>query len=324
MENFKIEKYIKEQSEYSMLPDWKERLKENPIDLIEEKKENTFEELKEKYSGKVAVLDLYIKDIEKRGQRDGNILRFGDVLSIDHHAPIKEFSKNISSTNLAIEWVKNYGPLDQNYSVVINHADCDSVLSSLIIKGILPPDERFSEAAIAADHTGEENKIADLLQALEDRRDLEFSARNLKLLLEGRELELEAQKLLEKIYANRKKARDIVENGEMLVLGGINYVQLDKKIESSYLYSMLPDAQLIVVFSPLEKDPARWEAKIRLGSAAPTGMTLDDLEINDIDPNFGYRWNAGSNRRPGGTSLIINEYVEKLNGKLQKYLENRR
>jgi hypothetical protein len=305
-------------------PDWEEKLKENPIYLVREKKENTLEELKEKYSGKIAVLDLYIKDIEKRGQWDGNVLRFADIVGIDHHASIKEFSKNISSTNLAIEWVKKRGVLDKDYSIVINHTDCDSVLSSLIVRGILSPDDIFGEAAIAADHTGKENEIADLLQALEDSRNLEFSTRNLQLLLEGKDLELEAKKLLEKININRKKAREIVEKGEMLDLGGISYVQLSTKVESSYFPALLPDAQVVLVYCPLEKKQDHMEAKIRLGLAAPAGMTLDDLEINDIDPNFGYRWNAGSNRRAGGTQLNIEEYARLLNEKLQKYLDNKK
>lgn len=98
-------------------PDWEEKLKENPIELIKEKKDNTLEEIQEKYSGKVAVLDLYLRDIETRGQWDGGILRSGDIINIDHHAPVKEFSKFISSTNLAIEWVKKNSPLEKDYPV---------------------------------------------------------------------------------------------------------------------------------------------------------------------------------------------------------------
>lgn len=310
-------------SENLMAPDWEEKLKENPIDLIEEKKADTVEEIKERYSGKVAVLDLYINDIEKRGRWDSNVWRLGDIINIDHHAPIKEFSKNISSTNLAIEWVKKRGILDKDYSVIVNHTDCDSVLASLVVRGILSPDERFGESAIAADHTGEENEIADLLQALEDKRDLEFSTRNLQLLLEGKDPEPEAQKLLEKININRKKAREIVEKGEMIDLGGISYVQLSTKVESSYFPALLPDAQVILVYCPFEKKQDHMEAKIRLGLAVPTGLTLSELEINDIDPNFGYRWNAGSDRRAGGTQLNIEEYARRLNEKLQNFLNKK-
>ncbi len=157
-------------------------MKENPITLMEEKKVITEDELRKDYSGKIAALDFYIEGIDRRGYLDGGILHLYDILNIDHHAPLKEFTKHISSTNLAIAWVKKNGVLNKNYTVVLNHTDCDSVLSSFIIRGIFPPHEIFGEAAIAADHTGEENKIADLLQALQYKRDLEFSVRNLKLL----------------------------------------------------------------------------------------------------------------------------------------------
>lgn len=51
--------------------------------------------------------------------------------------------------------------------LIIDHLDRDSILSSGILLGRLPPDPRLSEAAITADHTGAENDIADLLQGLD-------------------------------------------------------------------------------------------------------------------------------------------------------------
>lgn len=55
-------------------------------------------------------------------------------------------------------YVKEEGIASPADCVVINHTDCDSVLSSAIIRGILPPEKRFGDAAIAADHTGEKMK----------------------------------------------------------------------------------------------------------------------------------------------------------------------
>jgi len=323
MKEYKSENFAREQPESLMSSDWEEKLKESPIDLIEEKQAVTIEELKENYSGRAAVIDAYVKDIEEKGKWDGDALRINDIINIDHHAPLEKFERNISSVNLAIEWVKKNGTLEKNYPVVINHMDCDSVLAALIIRGILPPDEKFAAAAVAADHTGEENEIADLLQALEDKRDLDFSARNLKLLLDGKDLEAEAKELLEKRHADREKAKDVVEEGRITKLGGVSYTVLDKKVESAFFPALITDAQVILVFSPHEKNPDRWEAKIRLGMAAPRGLTLHKLEINDFDPNFGSRWNAGSDRRAGGTDLNVQEYAEYLNEKLQKFLEDK-
>ncbi len=299
-------------------------MKENPITLMEERRVITEDELRKNYSGKIAALDFYIKGIEEKGHWDGDVLCLDGILNIDHHAPVEEFVKYVSSTNLAIAWVKKNGILDKNYTVVLNHTDCDSLLSSFVIRGIFSPYERFGEAAIAADHTGEENEIADLLQALQYKRDLEFSVRNLKLLLEGKDLEAEAQKLLEKTFIDRKKAREIVEGGGMINLGGIIYAQLDKKVESSYFPALIPNAHVILLFSPHEKNIGNWEAKIRLGMAAPSGLTLSKLEIEDFDPSFGYRWNAGGNNRGSGTSLSVKEYAQRLNVKLQKFLASKK
>jgi len=52
--------------------------------------------------------------------------------------------------------------------------------------------------------------------------------------------------------------------------------------------------------------------KIRLGQAAPAGLMLDKRKIQVFDPNYGGRWNAGSNGRGGGTSLDPRTYVLKL------------
>lgn len=270
------------------------------------------------------MLDLYIKDIEERGRWEENVLGTDNIINIDHYASVEEFEKNISSTNLAIEWVKKNGALGKDYRVVVNHMDCDSVLSSLVIRGILPPDEKFGEAAIAADHTGEENEIADFLQALEDKRDLEFSARNLKLLLDKKELDPEAQKLLAKKHTERIMAREAVESGEFDFLGGVAYAQFDKKMDLAFFPALLPDAQVILLFCPHKMNANAMEAKIRLGMAAPAGLTLSKLNIENIDPNFGYRWNAGSNRRAGGSDLKIDDYAKRLNEKLEAYMKGKK
>jgi len=71
----------------------------------------------------------------------------------------------------------------------------------------LPPEEKFTKAAISADHTGKKNEIADLLMALDKERDLEYSLTNLKLLLEGKDLDEKAKQLLEKRFKERKKLK---------------------------------------------------------------------------------------------------------------------
>jgi hypothetical protein len=84
---------------------------------------------------------------------------------------------------LAIQHVTNVGV--PTCAVVINHTDCDSVLSSGTASGHLEPLKEYGVAAIAADHTGEENDIADLLQALDERRDLCLAFTSLDRIMEG-------------------------------------------------------------------------------------------------------------------------------------------
>lgn len=79
--------------------------------------------------------------------------------------------------------VHEHGPASRADIVVIDHSDCDSILCAWLVSGRLEPDDRFGAAAIAADHTGAADPIADLLQAIEYRRDLELSFRSLNTLL---------------------------------------------------------------------------------------------------------------------------------------------
>ena len=293
-----------------------EKFRENPVELIEESQSIDPEQLRENYQGKVVVCDAYVNGIEK-ANFDSKNLTFSDenIFSIDHHAPTEEFEKNISSTNIAIEFVKKNGPIVDS-TTVINHTDCDSILSSLIMKGVLPPDERFGEAAISADHTGEENEIADLLQSLQYERDIEFSLKNLQLLLKDEPLEPKAQELFQGRIDEREKIKEIVANKNFKEINGIVYTEFDKKIDPTLLISQIPEAKIILNFSPLQKDPDLLEVRIRRGSSAPDGLSLNRLNITDFDPNWGCRWNAGSNKRGGGTKLSSEEYVKRLNNKL--------
>src|SRR3989344_4629255 len=56
--------------------------------------------------------------------------------------------------------------------IFINHTDTDGLITTAILLGKIPPNEIFLNAVLAADHTGEENFIADTLQSLETTGDL--------------------------------------------------------------------------------------------------------------------------------------------------------
>ncbi len=256
-----------------------------------------------------------------RGDEESYGLKYKNILNIDHHAPIKRFELPVSSATLAVDYVHQFGIWDKGL-VAVNHTDCDSALSSAIMRGILPPDQKFSDAAIAADHTGEENKIADLLQALTDKRDLDFSLRNLELMMAGKEIDVEAKALLEKRLTERKHAREFVENGAFRFVGSVAYAESGTKFDGAFLPALLPDAAVIVLASPLrDKEgkhmPGINEVKLRLGKNVAEGVTLHGLGLAETPINFAGRWNAGNNKRRGGTTLSANECAEVVEAKLK-------
>jgi hypothetical protein len=97
-------------------------------------------------------------------------------------------ARSVSSANLALAHIAAHGRASRDATVVVTHADCDSVLSAGLMAGVLEPRATYGEAALAADHTGEANDIADLLQALDARRDLALSFESLRALEAGESL----------------------------------------------------------------------------------------------------------------------------------------
>lgn len=284
----------------------------NQIYLIDEKNCYAVQDIEQLFPDqKVMVVDFAISGIEKYSFVNG-LYSVGLISNCDHHIPMRQFERVVSSTNLAIDYVNSYGILSEETTVVINHIDCDSCLASLILKGILPADDKFGLAAIAADHTGEANPIADLLNSLQKFRNLEFSVSNLFALLANEELSEKVIAEIEIRENDRKKAEEMVRNAELNFLDGVYYGTLEKKIDGAFLPALLPDAKVILVFNPLSADPTKLEVKARLGFSAPEGVHLNNLGIHEFDSAYGGRWNAGSNKRGGGTNLSPLEYVEEV------------
>jgi hypothetical protein len=121
-------------------------------------------------ASEVFACDFAVKGAETWTETPGGF-RNGRILNIDHHAPVARMYCPISSTNLAVAHVHALGIARPDDLVVIDHTDCDSILSAGIGSGRLDPLDSLASAAIAADHTGAENRVADLLQAIEYRRD---------------------------------------------------------------------------------------------------------------------------------------------------------
>lgn len=268
--------------------------------------------------GNIFACDLYISGAETFSPETWGY-RQGRLFNIDHHAPVSHMSRHISSANLAIAYVEANGPARAGDCVVLNHTDCDSVLSGAIVAGDLPTAPELGAAAIAADHTGQEDPIADLLQAVDELRDYEFSLRNLRLLLRGAALESVACKALQARESARKFAASLVDRGKFGQVGGLAFTVMENDVDGEFFLPMLPAAVAILIITP-RHEPGRWNAKIRLGNAAPEGLSLHHLNIGEFDPDFGGRWNAGSNKRGVGTSISPEAYAAEVSARLQSLL----
>ncbi len=277
------------------------------VELIDEKSFYTPYGLKRRFNySKLCTCDFYIRGTEKGDVAPYGAICYEDILNIDHHAPLDWMCRHISSTTIAIDYVKKYGPLPEDCKVLINHTDCDAILSMLIMTGVLEPEDMYNEAAIAADHTGDENDIADLLQAMQKEKDISFSIRNLDALLNGRAIDDEALRLLDKRKDERKKIKKLVDDGKFSYQDSITYIKLDEKIESGLIPKYVPDAKVIIMARPMPEGSAKeWSIHLRLGNEAGE-IRLDMLNL----PDFGCRWNAGSTKRYGGTDVSPEKFLE--------------
>jgi hypothetical protein len=260
--------------------------------------------------GRLLACDFYIAGAENWNEKAWGYEN-GRLVNIDHHADTPAMRRYVSSANLALKYVHENGVAKENETVVINHTDCDSVLSAAIVRGDVEADVRFGEAAIAADHTGEENSIADLLQALDARRDYEYSLDQLRSLLSGGVLDEDAKIALVTRHQEREEAARLVQAGAFEMQDGIAWTQLETRIGGELFMPLLPQMKLIVMFYPNPEEPGKWLNKVRLGNAAPDNFSMHQL-IEPFDKNFGGRWNAGSNKRGGGSTLAPQKYIAHL------------
>lgn len=268
--------------------------------------------------GDIYVCDAYIKDIELEGREVAGGLQWGRFINIDHHAPIDSMTKPISSTPLAMQRVREHGPARGEDYVIINHTDCDSVLSAAIMLGILPPKEEFAQAAIAADHTGQANDIADLLQPATKFKDFALSLQSLVNFMTSQPLNEAVEKAMRQRLSDREKAKNLIQNNQYTMMpGGVAWLLLPERMDGALFPSLLPQAKVIVQINPIQNTHQHRMA-IRLGQSAPQGASLHQLNITELDPAYGGRWNAGNNSRAGGSALPPEEYVQRLDQRVSQ------
>jgi hypothetical protein len=292
----------------------KQLLDDKRIILIEEKSKYEKDEFLKSYLDKnIFVCDFYVNNIESFSKIIGGY-RYENLYNIDHHAPTECMTKEITATCLAIEYINRFGSISQNSVILINHTDCDSVLSSLIIAGVLPADKRFADASIAADHTGQKNMISDLLQALQEKRDLYFSVYNLEKLLCKDKIDKSAEILVQKRLSEYQYAYNLVAQKHYKTIGHVIFIESKINIDSIFFATLLPEADVILV-AQATGDNGRIIIKIRKGFAAPKLFCVNKLNLPD---GFGGRWNCGSNKRSGGTNLSPMEYINIINREFER------
>jgi hypothetical protein len=312
-----------------------EQFSQKPITLIPIQQEvsiETITNLRQFPGQQIAVCDFRVEGMEREGVRKpyGYYLPQPDIHVIDHHGRDDErMERWISSSNLANLFLREYGPFSGGQLVVAHHFDCDSIITSQKVRGILPCEQRFDDAVIAADHSGAPHPVADLLTALESAQRAAppiqrylFSLRNLELLLNHESLEPEAARLVRQLEGRRELARRIVQDGKLNQSGDLFWGMFQTQMDPELLIPHLPTAKLIVTMYPMsfgETEPSL-AVRLVLGQAAPLGFTLPQLDINSLDPHYGGRWNRGSNRRGGGTTISPEQYVKTLTEKLSQAL----
>jgi hypothetical protein len=267
------------------------------IYLIEKKSINTPSELKEAFPGKkVCICDFYIEDSENGKIDENGVTDYCDLFIVDHHAPVPYMKKHISSAVIASRYVSANGPLGDEYVIVVNHSDTDSLLSALLMSGKITPNNEYKKAAIAADHTGEENIIGDLLQSLEDGRELKNS---IEVLL----------KVMKERLLIRSELKELVPT--FTVNNGIAFKIMDKKIDAGLLPALFPNVKAIMVASPMPD--RKWRIRVRLGKLGK------NIELNKLNlPDTGGRWNAISTSRHGGTNTRPEDYLKMLSDKINQ------
>jgi hypothetical protein len=298
-----------------------------PIQIIPRRARNTLESVRAAAgSDRLFAADFYIAPAEAWELAPGGLISPDrDVLNVDHHADIPEMRRPVSSANLALEYLESWGEEFARH-VVINHLDCDSVLSAGLLSGRLQPDHRYGAAAIAADHTGEETEIADLLQGLDahwsrtgrlrDGAAVEYFLDCLDRLETGRPLDDFAQAAVARRKRSRDAAAEMVSEGRFRREGAVALAELDEPIEGELFLPLMSQVVLIATMNPHREQPGRYQVKLRLGPQAPEDLSLHQLQIPQFDPGFGGRWNAGSNNRGGGTEIQPADYLSELSRRL--------
>jgi hypothetical protein len=307
-----------------------EKFNEHPVMFLSEKSVISYEEVEkvrqESGAKLIYACDFNIEGIEQF-EKDGYFQR-EKVVNLDHHGESPNYKRHISSTNLALKYIEEHPDFLDGTQTLAHHTDCDSILSSAMMSGIIDPDEKFGVAAIAADHTGVPNEIADLLQAIKDGPEGKtgekstpeynkykyiYALEQLQNLLKGEKIDEKALELYQKRLGERELLKNMLDEEKFKFVGENNEVAYlesgQEKFDATLLTGLFPSAK--VIFTARKSSDGKTIVNVRLGSAVPDGSDIREI-MTAIGEPFGGRWNAGANKRKGGSDSSAEQIAEKL------------
>jgi hypothetical protein len=112
-----------------------------------------------------------------------------------------------------------------------------------------------------------------------------------------------------------------VARGKVRYLGATRSIAvgvLEHALDGEFFPALLPEAVVILLAARRADDRQRWDVKLRLGAGAPAGFSLHRLALRELDPGYGGRWNAGSNRRGGGTAMPPDRWSAELAQRVER------
>jgi len=233
------------------------------------------------------------------------------IINIDHHSEHSDFIANISTTHQALIFAnvfKDQLPTNEDV-ILINHPDTDG---SLAIFTLTNPDMAellkiaLSHAAIAADHSGEDNELVTLIDSTYKNRNLPYTLFTIYKYLVDKGIQNLPTQVRTKFYEEKMKrelAEEIVKNKQYKVIGdGVIVIERNdgEMLLTITMKALLAEygvlCNVIIIASP--KD-AKFKLNVRAGLQFPSGLTLQAIAKALDLRRYGYagRALAGGNER---------------------------
>ncbi len=288
----------------------------------------------------VVVLDFALRSCEMEnrsvfdGQRRFLATRYDSgtraLLNIDHHNEVASRTQNFSTTHQVISAVGEgvFDPANKDQIALVNHDDADSVLALLLsTHRDVPPEiiSLFAEAAKAADHTGEPNRLVNLVDSFYKTFDLAHLVPLVNALIAQEEILITDERIRRK-FEKYEMQPQIITDFILAILKneesphGTGYYDEEAKIfrysphdDSMVTSRVLPitlqmglPVSVIMTYSVADLTTNWWKISLRAGPDFPKGLTLEEMAKQLRLEQFGYggRRDAGGMGRYRGEKTI--------------------